>query len=52
MGERRETQEGGEEGGDMGEEEKKGGEKALKSSKALSKYKTLGCGLEELMSLK
>ena len=33
-------------------EEKKGGEKALKSSKALSKYKTLGCGLEELMSLK
>ena len=51
MGERRETQ-GGEEGGDMGEEEKKGGEKALKSSKALSKYKTVGCGLEELMSLK
>ena len=51
MGERRKTQGGGEDGGDMGEEEK-GGEDALKSSKALRKYKTLGCGLEELMSLK
>ena len=52
MGERRKTQGGGEEGGDVGEEEKKGGEDALKSSKALSKYKTLGCGLEEFNVVK